>query len=74
MTVAKLKEMLTAFPDDMEIVTRGQGSGARIANSAKQWNAGENPSGFIFENPLILTEMPNGTWFGKDTIKIIVLH
>ena len=74
MTVAELKEILIAFPDDMEIVTRSQGSGAKIANSLKQWNAGENPNNFSLEIPLILTEMPNGTWFGEDTIKVLVLH
>ena len=75
MTVSELKEMLKAFPDDMEIVTRsGNNSGASYAHSIRQWNAGDNPNNFSLEIPLILTEMQDGNWFGEETKTVLVIN
>ena len=76
MNVQQLREILDTFPDDMEIVIRaGYNSGAKNAHSIRKWNSGPNPNAHGYmEIPLLLTDMPNGTWFGKNTKEVLVIN
>ena len=75
MTVEKLIEILGTFPQDMEVVTRvGHNSGAKYIHSVGKWNSGPNGNDFDLDTPLLLAEMPGGTWFGEDTKEVLVLN
>jgi len=76
MNVEKLIEILETFPQDMEVVTRvGHNSGAKIMCSIGKWNSKPNRNSYrTIDAPLLLAEIPGGTWFGSDTKEVLVIN